>query len=65
MNSSIRSADRTTHLKIVAVSLMAAILVVVTGISARNLGADEATHIVMAKAGKPVNLSIKEIPTVR
>lgn len=35
MNSSIRFADRTVHFKIVAVSLMAAILVVVIGISAQ------------------------------
>jgi hypothetical protein len=65
MNSSIRSADRTTHLKIVAVSLMAAILVVVTGISARNFNVDEMPPIVMAKAAKPVNLSIKDVPTLR
>jgi hypothetical protein len=36
MSQSIRAADRTTHIKIVAVSLMAAIVVVAVGISARN-----------------------------
>jgi hypothetical protein len=35
MNHSILSANRTTHLKIVLVSLMAAILVVSIGIAAR------------------------------
>jgi hypothetical protein len=65
MNSSIRSADRTIHLKIVVVSLVAAILVVVIGISARDFSVDEKTPIVVAKAGKSVSLSIKDVPTVR
>ena len=34
MNSSLATADRTTHLKIVIVSLMAAVLVMVVGITA-------------------------------
>jgi len=64
MNASIRSADQTTHIKIVVVSLLAAIIVVVIGISARNVdvGAD---NLVISKAGKAVNFSIKDVPTVR
>ena len=65
MNSSIRYADRTIHLKIVTVSLVAAIHVVVIGISARDFSVDERTPIVVAKAGKSMNLSIKDVPTVR
>ena len=34
-NSSIRTADRTTHLKIVAVAMLASITVMVVGIAAR------------------------------
>jgi len=34
-NSSIRTADRTTHLKIVAVALLASITVMAVGIAAR------------------------------
>jgi hypothetical protein len=64
MNASIRSADQTTHIKIVAISLFAAIAVVVIGISARNVGVN-ADAPVVSKAGKPVNFSIKDVPTVR
>ena len=42
MNWSMYTADRTTHLKIVAVGLATALLIAVIGISARelNLGTD-------------------------
>jgi hypothetical protein len=56
MNHSIYSADRTTHLKIVVVALVAAILVAGFSISARTGRSDEGftqTARVM-KAGKPV-----------
>jgi hypothetical protein len=50
MNSSLWSAGRNTHLKILAVSLMASIIVVVIGINARiDGGANQA----VVKAGKP------------
>ncbi|MDI1267364.1 MAG: hypothetical protein PS018_29290 [bacterium] len=57
MNHSIYSADRTTHLKIVVVALVAGILVAGFGISAHT-NSDEgltqtASNRVM-KAGKPV-----------
>jgi hypothetical protein len=64
MNASIRSADQTTHIKIVVISLLAAIVVVVVGINARNVGVDADARVV-SKASKPVNFSIKDIPTVR
>ena len=56
MNHSIYSADRTTHLKIVVVALLAGILVAGFSISARTGSSDEGftqTARVM-KAGKPV-----------
>lgn len=57
-NHSIYSADRSTHLKVVVVALVAAIVVAGVGITAR-LGADDGgtqTARVM-KAGKPVVLT--------
>jgi hypothetical protein len=64
MSQSIRSADRATHIKIVAVSLMAAILVVAVGISARSFSIDEDSPVV-AKAGRSMHFSIKDGSTVR
>jgi len=64
MSQSIRSTDRNTHIKIVAVSLMAAILVVAIGISARNFSIDEDASV-LTKASRSVHFSIKDIPTVR
>lgn len=63
MSVSIRSADQSTHIKIVVISLLAAIVVVAIGISSRNFGID-VDHAV-TKAGKSVNFTIKDIPTVR
>ncbi|WP_213771835.1 hypothetical protein [Bradyrhizobium sp. dw_78] len=54
MNSSMYSADRTTHLKIVVLALVAAIGVAGFGISARfsaDDGYSQAAHLI--KAGKP------------
>jgi len=66
MNHSIYSADRTTHLKIVVVALVAGILVAGFGISTRN-GSDEGftqTARVM-KAGKPVVITSSGSTVVR
>jgi hypothetical protein len=58
MNHSLVTADRTTHLKIVAVSLVAAIAVILVGISARvadsgnGATAKLEAHGPMLKAGK-------------
>ena len=66
MNHSIYSADRTTHLKIVVVALVAGIAVAGFGISART-NSDEGysqTARVM-KAGKAVTITSSETSTVR
>ena len=56
MNHSIHSADRSTHLKIVVVALLAGIVVAGLGISARsNADYSQTAHVV--KAGKPVALT--------
>jgi len=69
MNSSLYTADRTTHLKIVVVGLVAAILIAVIGISARelNLGTDvmAAQTPGVIKAGGPVVLTDKVGSVVR
>jgi hypothetical protein len=56
MNHSIYSADRTTHLKVVIVALIAGILVAGFGIiSMRNSSDEELTQTArVMKAGKPV-----------
>ena len=51
MNHSIHSADRSTHLKIVVVALVAGIAVAAFGISART-GADYSQTAQVVKAGK-------------
>lgn len=69
MNSSLYTADRTTHLKIVLVGLAAAVLIAVIGISARelNLGTDivAAQAPTVIKAGGPVVFTDKAGPVVR
>jgi hypothetical protein len=52
-NSSIRTADRTTHLKIVAVALLASLTVMIVGIAARPQVDASATAQVM-KPAKPL-----------
>ncbi|MFX4485996.1 hypothetical protein ABTA87_20835, partial [Acinetobacter baumannii] len=53
MNHSIHSADKATHLKIVAVALVAGIAVAALGITARtSTDYSQTAHVV--KAGKPV-----------
>ena len=69
MNWSMYTADRTTHLKIVVVGLVAAILVSVIGISARelNLGTDimTAQAPTVIKAGGPVVFTDQGRSTIR
>jgi hypothetical protein len=67
MNHSIHSADRSTHLKIVVVALVAGIAVAAFGVSAR-MNADftqtaQSNHVM--KAGKPVVITSSETSTVR
>ena len=69
MNSSMYTADRTTHLKIVVVGLVAALVIAVIGISARelNLGTDIMTvqTSTVIKAGGPVVFTDRSGPVVR
>jgi hypothetical protein len=68
MNSSLWSAGRNTHLKIVAVSLMASIILVVIGINARlDSGATARidTTPVVVKAGKPAIYTDNPGSTIR
>ena len=65
MNHSIYSADRTTHLKIVVVALVAGILVAGFGISTRNMASDEAQTAHVMKAGKPVAITSSGDSVVR
>lgn len=64
MNHSLVTADRTTHLKIVAVSLVAAIAVVLVGITARvtdtGASANLQAHGPVLKAGKPAAITARE-----
>ena len=69
MNWSMYTADRTTHLKIVVVGLVAALLISVIGISARefNLGTDimTAQGPTVIKAGAPVIFTDRSGSTIR
>ena len=66
MNHSIYSADRTTHLKIMVVALVAGIVVAGLGISARSNSDDgytQTAHVI--KAGKPVVITSTDTSMVR
>ena len=66
MNHSIYSADRSTHLKVVAVALVAGIAVAGLGITARlgaNDGYTQTARVI--KADKPVMLSTTNSTAIR
>jgi Flp pilus assembly protein CpaB len=67
MNHSIHSADRSTHLKIVVVALVAGIAVAGLAISARSNSdftqTAQSTHV--TKAGKPVVVTSSDISAIR
>ena len=66
MNHSIYSADRSTHLKIVVVALVAGIAVAGLGMSARNFSGDgEAQTARVVKAGTPVAITSSSSSMVR
>jgi hypothetical protein len=68
-NSTLSAADRTTHAKIVAVSLAASVAVGLVGMMARSPAADANARTQVAgpavKAGKPVVVSHSEITAIR
>jgi len=67
-NSTMRTADRLTHLKIVAVALIAGIVVVGMGIAAMppaDLSTQLQARAPMLKAGQPVIWSGSDTSTVR
>ena len=66
-NSSLYTADRTTHLKIVALSLVASIAVLIVMIAARtsfDTGRIEASGPAI-KAGKPIAITHGDITVIR
>ena len=66
MNHSIYSADRTTHLKIVVLALVAGIMVAGFGISAHTYSNDGSTQTArVVKAGKPVVVTSSDTSMVR
>jgi hypothetical protein len=65
MNHSIYSADRTTHLKIVVVALVAGIAVAGFGISARSNSDNYAQTARVIKADKPVVVTSSDASVVR
>ena len=65
MNHSIYSADRSTHLKIVVVALVAGIAVAGFSISARNTDDGYTQTARVIKAGKPVAITSSNPSMVR
>jgi hypothetical protein len=65
MNHSIYSADRSTHVKIVVVALVAGIAVAGFGISARSTSDAYAQTARVIKAGKPMAISSSDASMVR
>jgi hypothetical protein len=65
MNHSIYSADRTTHLKIVVVALVAGIAVAGFGISARSNPDSYAQTAHVIKAGKAMAVTSSNTSVVR
>jgi hypothetical protein len=64
MNHSIHSLDRSTHLKIVILALVAGMAVAGFGISARsNADYTQTAHVI--KAGKPVAITSSDVTLVR
>jgi len=65
MNHSIYSADRSTHLKIVVMALIAGIAVAGFGISARTTDEGFTQTARVLKAGQPVTVTSATTSTVR
>ena len=65
MNHSIHSADRSTHLRIVVVALVAGIAVAGFGIAARTGTSDGTQTARVIKAGQPTALTSSNTTAVR
>jgi hypothetical protein len=70
MNSSLPSADLNTHIKITVVALVAAIILVVVGLTARTANTDLETASVnvdgpVLKAGKPTTFTSSDHAATR
>jgi hypothetical protein len=65
MNHSIYSADRSTHLKIVVLALVAGIAVAGFSITARNTDDGYTQTARVIKAGKPVVITSSDAAMVR
>jgi hypothetical protein len=67
MSPSLLNAGRTTHLKIVAVALVAGIAVVAVGINARtpNIATVRVGNEAVVRAGQPVTYAVQETVTAR
>lgn len=65
MNHSIYSADRSTHLKIVVMALVAGVVVAGLGISARVTDDSFTQTARVIKAGQPVAVSTSNASMVR
>lgn len=66
MNHSIYSADRSTHLKVVVIALVAGVAIVGFGISARSSSDDGYAQTArVIKAGKPVVITSTNTSMVR
>ena len=64
MNHSIVAADRNTHLKVAALAVVAAMVVVVVGFSAR-VSDLATTNGLVIKAGKPTQFTARDGSVVR
>ena len=67
-NTSMRTADRLTHLKIVGVALVAAFIVIGVGLAANttlNMSTQLEARAPVLKAGKPILWSINEQSLIR
>ena len=69
MNASFFTCDRATHLKIVAIALIASIVAIAVGIHARtsdgSIAANANTNGMVVKAGKPAVYSTRNDSSVR
>jgi len=66
MNHSLHSADRSTHLKVVVVALVAGIAVAALAIATRsNADHSQTAAVRVIKAGKPVAITSSDSSVVR